>query len=289
MKDFSFGKYNSIMLFSVLYSGTIQMNARTGHRVKVLPGGASFFVDMRAGLLPLVENRKTFPTTAAAEVAWSIQGSRDVTWLQQYAHVWDKFTESDGKTIKNAYGYRWRRYFGRDQLGDAIATLKADSSNRQVVISAWDPAHDGLLTKGEKNVPCPAMFTFSIIGDYLHSSLFLRSSDIFVGLPYDVMGHALLMEAVRQSLAPTHVSTEDTSALKLGSMTVTIAHGHVYEDHWEMARESLLIDPMYPRIKMPTYSVEEIEENPEQYVETVRKSALVDGWSPFNPKPNVVE
>ena len=266
------------LLNALLIDGAVETNLRTGARIKVHRGGTSFALDLCSGVLPTVGCRKTFPKSAAAEVAWFLQGTQDVEFIRGYAPLWDKFTEADGRTVEAAYGYRWQHHFGRNQLLDAVQALAEDSSNRRVYVSAWDPSGDGLLAKGQKNVPCPTSFTLSVLNGELHSSLFLRSSDVFVGLPYDVMGHALLMSTISRELG-----------LRLGVLHVTLAHAHLYEHHWDMACQALTMPAVTPALVMPPWKLSEVAEDPHGYVQCVSDAARVVVWPEFNPRPHVVE
>ncbi len=261
--------------------GVVEINARTGVRVKVGRGGTAFRIDLSDGILPTIGLRKTFPKSAAAEVAWYIRGEQSIRFIQKYAPLWDQFTEdlpSGGTGVKAAYGYRWRRHFGRDQLRLAVETLKADSSDRRCYISAWDPSSDGLGEPGQRNVPCPAAFTFSLLEGDLHSSIFLRSSDLFVGLPYDVMGHALLIDAVANELG-----------VRPGVMHVTLAHVHLYEPHWGMATEMMRQEPIIPALKLPGWPLSRIEQDPDDYVCQYSEKANLATWPTYSPRPVVVE
>lgn len=256
----------------------IEVNKRTGEKVRILAGGHSFKLDLSPGRLPVTGTRRLYPRSAAAEVAWFLSGSRDVTWLQKYAPLWDKFVEDDGRTIDAAYGYRWRHHFGRDQVGAAYWALKADPSNRRVLVSAWDPGYDGLGAEGQKNVPCPACFTLSVVDGRLHSTLLIRSSDVFVGLPYDVMGHALMMDCFAESLG-----------YDLGVMQVSIGHPHLYEPHWEMAETCLDdVEPVLSSPRLPNWTLNQVEADPDEYVARVLKLSKAVSWPTFNPKPEVV-
>lgn len=264
------------LLGDLLRHGVVETNARTGAQIRVLRGGSAFSVDLSDGTLPVCGTRRLHPRTAAAEVAWFLSGTQDVTWLKRYAPIWDKFVEDDGKTVDAAYGYRWRQHFGRDQVLQALLALRKDPSDRRVLVAAWDPWLDGLGNPA-KNVPCPTHFTLSILAGELHSSLFLRSSDVFVGLPYDVMGHALLMDAFAQEL---HV--------KAGVMQVTLAHAHLYECHWGHAETCIGTDPVTEQPGLPGWTVAKIMTQPEDYVDRVRELARTVPWPDFNPRPEVV-
>jgi thymidylate synthase len=222
----------------------------------------------------------TTTTREEAEVAWFLLGERSIAFIQTYAQLWNKFVDELGPNdfgVKAAYGYRWRRHFGRDQLRLAIETLHRDPTDRRCYVSAWDPSEDGLGAGGQKNVPCPVGFSLSTQDRELHSALTLRSSDVFVGLPYDVMGHALLMDAVASELG-----------IAPGVMHVTLAHAHLYDVHWDMARESLRQVPVLPRLELPRWDVTRIEQEPHEYVEQFAEAARALDWPKYNPRPEVV-
>ena len=270
--------YAAILVWTL--AGAIETNVRTGSRVKVGRGGTSFQIDLSNGILPTVGRRKTFPKSAAAEVAWYLQGTQDATFICKYAPLWDKFIEplNTFNGVKAAYGYRWRQHFNRDQITLAIETLRQNPSDRRCYISAWDPAEDGLGALGQRNVPCPAAFTLNQQGNELHSSIILRSSDVFVGLPYDVMGHALLMDAIAKELN-----------IKPGLMHVTLANAHLYESHWAMAEKMLQQPLVVPKMYLPRISVVDIETNPDNYVLAYAEEAKQHEWPTYNPKPDVIE
>lgn len=278
-----------MLLYRLLSRGYRERNERTGKVVATYPfGGFSFTIDLRSGLLPVVGHRKLFPATAAAETAWYVLGTQDASFMMKHARVvWEKFVEprqakayghDEVPIIKAAYGYRWRRHFGRDQLDLAIQALRGNPSDRRVYISAWDPSEDGLGAPGQLNVPCPVGFTFSIVDGRLCSTYLLRSSDVFVGLPYDVMGHALLMAAVAATLG-----------VPLGHMTFTLAHPHLYDVHFEMAREALYGPKVFTEVQLPAFLIEDIEQDPDGYVQEMKQRGRDAEWPAFCPKPEVVQ
>lgn len=266
------------LLQDALSFGILEENVRTKEKVYVLEGARYFTLELSDWLLPLPDLRKMHVKSAAAEVAWFLQGTQDVTWMAKYAPLWAKFTEADGKTIQNAYGYRWRRHFGRDQLADAVLTLRTNPSDRRIYISAWDPAQDG-LGREAKNVPCPVGYTLSITDGRLFSTMLIRSSDLFVGLPYDVMGHAMLMAAIARSLG-----------VGLGSMTFTLAHPHLYFKHAQMVMDGLeapLTECDQPMVLLPDWSIGDIQNDPDEYVSLMASLAALSNWPKHNPRPEV--
>lgn len=277
-----------------------EMNERTGEICHTFTSGISFTFDMQDTLaMPML--RKFYPKTAAAEAAWFTLGTKDSTFIKKYCPIWDKFTEDDGVTVNAAYGYRWRKHFGRDQLMDLTTSLFLNPSNRRTVVSAWDPADDGLMNVGTKNVPCPFALTAYIVNRKLMLGYFIRSSDLYVGLPYDIMctdyvADALVAE-LRQRAAQTISSYSSVSmipeaeldklsmlaTLERGSLTTFISNPHLYDKHVELAKEALKarrnnmtsyrevcrIEGLTMAPRMPGWSFTQIENDPDAYVEHV--------------------
>ncbi len=273
-------------LLEELYDSTLmETNSRTGVQIKMLEGGHSFKLDLSSGRLPVAGNRRYWPRIAAAETAWQFMGTQDPTFILEMApKIWSDFVE-DGK-LKTAYGYRWRRHFGRDQLAMARQQLQDNPTNRQLFLSAWDPATDGLGGPDQpKNIPCPLGFSLTRTEDLPHCSLFIRSSDVFVGLPYDVMGYALTTAAIAESVD-----------IQPGTMHVTLAHPHYYDPHAEAIRDSVdgLGDHAEWRTDVePTmplgWTVDYIVRHPRGYVSAMTGlSAGICGRQDWNPMPELV-
>jgi len=255
----------------------VEVNKRTKTRVAILPGAQAFQLDLQDGRLPLNGLRRTYPRTAATEIAWFLKGARDVAWLEERnVRIWSDFAEKNGE-VANAYGYRWRSAFGRDQIDAAVETLKRDPSSRQVYVTAWSGRSDGLGKKG-KNFPCPVGFTLNIINNQLHSTLMMRSSDVFVGLPYDVMGHAMLMAILAGWI---------DKRLTLGTMSVTLAHAHMYQDHWDLARQCLsrkkLVDT-----KIKLLQIKQDRPDWDYFISLYEQQCKRKQWPDLNVKPKLI-
>jgi thymidylate synthase len=284
------------LLTELHHHGVEELNQRTKVKIKMLQGGHSFKLDLSDCKVPVAGNRRYWPHIAAAEVAWQFMGTRNPEFiLRQAPKLWSKFVE-DGE-LKTAYGYRWREAFGRDQLDLAMKALTDDPSNRQVWMQAWDPRTDGLGQPGQpKNIPCPIGFTLGRDKNKVHMSLFIRSSDVFVGLPYDVMCYALTLDAICASMG-----------LVPGTLHVTLAHPHIYEPHWKMVQACVTgefdsndwdgkkrfgdrsswssdVEPA-----MPGMTIEHILSAPDGYVEHVKRLSARVGYNPWNPMPEVIE
>ena len=291
--DFRF-QYRQFLAL-LLNNFVVQQNERTGEEILVLPGGFYFTIGLHEEYLPLIDCRLTHPATAAAEVAWFIRGDQSTEWLNKYTGIWKGFEEEIpaleakrryfGKPeehvmgVKAAYGWRWSQHFGLDQLDEAVKVLQADPTSRRVWISTWDPAED-LPMAGQKNVPCPVGFSLYMLQGRLFSSYVLRSSDVFMGLPYDVMNHAMLMAILAKSIG-----------CKLGGMSFTLSHAHIYSRHVDMARQALRYEckAFQPMENPSFFSLDDIRANPDNYVKYVADAAgQKTDWPSYNPKPKLV-
>ena len=69
----------------------------------------------------------------------------------------------------------------------------------------------------------------NIIKNKLNLTLFLRSSDTIVGLPYDMLMYSLLMLIVTNELRLKY------PGLQPGNITAILSHAHIYEAHYDIA------------------------------------------------------
>ncbi len=208
----------------IMEEGVEEMNERTGHTTKALPG-ITFQIDIEKEGFPILTLRKNPIKSPIAEQVWFLSGDKNTEFLRKYTKMWDEFIEPDG-TITSAYGYRWKHHFKRDQLASLIELLKADPSSRHGVIITWDPNDDGHGGTAKKNVPCPFAFTVNIIGGRLNLHNIIRSNDMMLGCPFDTFGFALLMCTLAQELN-----------VRPGVYTHTISNAHIYDIHFDGARE----------------------------------------------------
>lgn len=213
------------LLKEIMTDGFEEENARTKHKVKALPG-KTIEIEAEDGF-PILTLRKIPVKLFVAEQIWFLTGSRRPDeFLNKFTKIWEDFTNVDG-VITSAYGYRWRHYFKRDQIGLLVKLLEKEPSSRHGVIITWDPASDGLSTTFRRaNIPCPYTFTVMIIGGKLHLHNIVRSNDMILGCPHDVAGFALLQRILAARLG-----------VKVGKYTHSISNAHIYGVHYDAAKE----------------------------------------------------
>lgn len=261
------------LLGDIMKRGIRDKNARTGHETAALPG-LSFSIDLEKDGFPLLSLRKIPIKLFVAEQIWFVSGSRKpADFLREFTHIWDDFT-NPGDVVTVAYGYRWRKHFGRDQLGLLVQLLEKDPSSRHGVVVTWDPANDGLGGVAKKNIPCPYTFTVNIIGGRLHLNNLIRSNDMILGFPHDVAGFALLqtMLAQRLGVAP-------------GVYSQSISNAHVYDIHYGVAKDLIKRANKQRKIKLelPKNAFERAERKDPKLVEEITQNLSVQ----YKPSPAV--
>lgn len=162
--------------------------------------------------------RDANPVFHLMESLWMIAGRRDVAPLLEYNSTFDQFAEEDGNQ-HGAYGYRWRRHFGFDQLESAILQLRENPLSRQVVLQMWSAEDDMNVIKRDR--PCNTTIYFDFVNDALNMTVCCRSNDMVLG--------AYGANVVHMSIL--HELVASGSKLKLGSYYQFSNNFHAYTEH----------------------------------------------------------
>ena len=138
------------------------------------------------------------PAFALAEVVWILRGRNDAAFLTAWNRSLPKYAGDDA-SFHGAYGYRLRAHFGLDQLSRAAAALSSSSASRQIVLQLWDPRIDLPLEDGKpraKDIPCNVLACLKVVGQRLEWFQVIRSNDVFLGLPYNLIQWTCLQEVL---------------------------------------------------------------------------------------------
>lgn len=149
------------------------------------------------------------------ELRWYMSGSNKVADIAPYAKMWSSLTD-DGETVNSAYGYRIFHQFGFDQLQYCIDKLKKNRYDRQAVIHIKDASD-----KPTKDTPCTCLIQFTCSNNRLNAHVYMRSNDIWLGLPYDVVFFTVLQQIVSEQ-----------TGIPMGMYYHTVGDLHLYEKHW---------------------------------------------------------
>ena len=129
------------------------------------------------------------------------------------------------RNYSTAYGFRLLevkeigKFASINQLANVIDGIRKDPYSRRHIVTAWNPSEldQGVLP------PCHIMFQFYVRRDELHCMVMMRSVDLCVGLPSDIILYALL----------TNLVAKDTG-LKAKSLTFFFGDTHVYANHVDL-------------------------------------------------------
>ena len=120
-----------------------------------------------------------------------------------------------------------------DQLARIIDLIKNDQNSRRMVITAWNSRDVETAALGM----CHPLVQFFVIDGKLSCSFYMRSSDTFLGLPFNISSYALL----------THMIASMTG-LSVGELIYSGGDCHIYSNHVEQVKEQLSRTPK----KLPT-------------------------------------
>lgn len=227
------------LLLRILTTGDLR-EGRNGKVWSVF--GATLTHDLADGF-PLLTTKRMFWKGIVEELAWFLRGSTDVRELQQKGvHIWDANTVERNFDAGPVYGFQWRHfgaeYFGCDiptksgegvdQIAEIIRLIREEPNSRRMVLSAWNPSQQYLMCLP----PCHVMYQFYVRKGRLDCQMYQRSSDVFLGLPFNIASTALL----------THLMAHETG-LEPGRIHIVLGDAHIYDEHTTVARKQLERDP----------------------------------------------
>ena len=233
------------LLKDALENGDDRMS-RTGIETRNMFGRIMRF-DMADGF-PAVTTKKLAFNAVKAELLWFLSGSSDVKELQKLGcHIWDANAEADYWKPKarfegdlgRIYGVQWRSWMKPDgstldQLADIIHRIGTSPYDRRLVVSAWNPGELDQMALP----PCHVLFQFFVASGKLSLSMYQRSCDMFLGVPFNIASYALLLHMVAQ-----------VTGLKPGEFVHILGDTHIYHNHFDQVKEQLSRVP-YPLPKL---------------------------------------
>jgi len=230
------------------YLSLIQRVLETGHERQGRNGtvksvfGASLECDLKDGF-PLLTTKKMFWKGIVEELAWFLRGGTNVEELRAHkVHIWDGNSADQGYDAGPVYGFQWRHFGaeyidchtdysgqGIDQISDIIRLIKETPTTRRLVLSGWCPAQQHQMCLP----PCHVLYQFYVEGDgRLSVQMYQRSSDVFLGLPFNIASTALLLNLVAHQ-----------TNLEAGRVLLQVGDAHVYEEHITACQEQLTRTP----------------------------------------------
>lgn len=223
------------------------VDGRNGKTLTVF--GSSMHFSLENGELPLLTTKKVAWKTCLKELLWFISGSTNNDLLnEQNVKIWNgnssrEFLDSRGlvnnrvNDLGPVYGHQWRffnadystcddSYNGKgvDQLDYIIKQLKdpKERYSRRLLMSAWNPGQLDEMALP----PCHVLVQFNVLpGDKLSCSLYQRSGDVGLGVPFNIASYSFL----------THLIALHCG-LKAHEFCYHLGNCHIYDDHIEQLK-----------------------------------------------------
>ena len=176
--------------------------------------------------LPLVyqPSRKLGKRFAFAEAAWILSGDNRVSTIKKYAPNIVQFSD-DGVYFRGSYGPPVR-----DQVPYILNTIYNDDQTRQAVLTIWRQRPGK-----SKDIPCTVAMQWVLRDSKLDCIVYMRSSDIWLGLPYDIFNFTALTSLLLINLR----QEEDYANIELGTLHHFAGSLHLYDINYEQAKNCI--------------------------------------------------
>jgi thymidylate synthase len=255
MKIFAEKQYLS--LISKILKEGVKEEGRNGTVIKLI--GAQMRFPLNNNSIPLITTKKLAWRVCLKELLWFISGSTDNGKLkEQGVKIWNKnasreFLDNNGFSdrveddLGPVYGHQWRHFNapyldcdfsyrgeGVDQLKyiEDMLKNKETRKSRRILMSAWNPCQIPQMALP----PCHVLSQFHVTeGNKLSCSVYQRSADIGLGLPFNIASYSFL----------THLLAKHCD-LEACELIHTIGDAHIYEEHTPALETQIGRNPLPP-------------------------------------------
>lgn len=236
------------LLQNILDNGIRQSN-RTGIDTLTLPGAMLKF-DLREGF-PAITTKKLAFNQVKGELIGFLRGYTSAAEFRELGcNVWDANAHAEQwqnsgyarnpDDLGKIYSHQWRSFNGNlggdyqegyDQIWKALHMLRVNPESRRILVSAWNP----LQIDEAALPPCHVLFQLlpHVDSKVLHMTMYQRSCDMFLGVPFNIASYALLLELFSR-----------WAGFTAGTLTMFLADAHIYANHIEQVKEQLTRSPM---------------------------------------------
>lgn len=196
---------------------------------------------------PLLTTKKLHFKSIVNELIWFLSGDTNTRWLNENGvKIWDEWATEEGD-LGPVYGAQWTAWPTRDggtinQIDYVVDCLRNNPDSRRILFHAWNVEFLPDEKKSpQQNVeegrmalpPCHLLYQFYVADGKLSAQLMIRSSDSFLGLPYNTASLALLTMMLAQQCD-----------LGLGEIIVCTGDSHIYSNHLAQVDLQLSREPL---------------------------------------------
>ena len=159
---------------------------------------------------------------------WYLSGDPSVKNIGKFAKIWLDIQDENGNVESN-YG----TYLMGTQWLWVLKELKKDKDSRRCTMVVHQPMHKH---KNQADLPCTQYIQFFIRNNKLHMGVSMRSNDVIYGYCNDVFTFTLFQQLMLNDLRAIYPD------LELGNYHHFAGSMHIYERHYEMAKNILDIN-----------------------------------------------
>lgn len=201
-------------------------------------------VDLEDGYFPLLSGRKIFYPGVLGEFAAFIRGPKTLQDFEAFGcNYWKDWAKPDG-SLDVDYGNQWLDFNGVNQIEQVISSIDADPFGRRHIINGWRPDRLNVV-----DLPCcHFLYQFYVTSEgKIDLMFYMRSVDVIIGLPSDVILAALMVLLIAQD-----------TLYKPGKIHMILGDTHIYEIHHKDEGIHQYLENYYSnssRMPLPTYSL----------------------------------
>lgn len=216
----------------VLENG-VQKTDRTGTGTLSVFGRQLRF-DLSKGF-PLLTTKKVHIKSIIGELLWFLSGSTNNNELRDKygVTIWDEWADPETGDLGRIYSAQWRDWRSNsgekiDQIKNVIEQIKTNPDSRRLLVNAWNVGELDQMALP----PCHYSFQFYVANNKLSCMFNMRSTDVFLGLPFNIGSYALLTMMVAQVVG-----------LEVGELVYSGGDVHIYSNHIDKIKLQLSREP----------------------------------------------
>ena len=195
----------------------VEVDTRNGKAIEFREPCAIVYNNPKERVLFYPE-RDANPVFHFMESLWLLAGRNDLEWIQRYNKRMGEYSDN-GTHLQGAYGFRWRKYFHRDQIELVVHRLMTYPNDRRTVLTMWDPEWDLRKENGCKDHPCNTHIYFSVREHKLDMTVCNRSNDMIWG--------ALGANAVHMSILQEYIAARIGASVGIYTQFSNNLHAYI--------------------------------------------------------------
>jgi thymidylate synthase len=239
------------LLTDVLENGAVKGDRTGTGTISVF--GRQYRHDLSKGF-PLLTTKRLHFKSIVNELIWFLSGDTNIKWLNENGvKIWNEWATEEGD-LGPVYGKQWTAWPTKDgdtinQIDYVVNALKTNPNSRRILFHGWNVEYlpDEKVSPQENAEngkmalpPCHLLYQFYVVNNKLSAHLFIRSSDSFLGLPYNTASLACL----------THMLAQQCD-LDVGEIVISLSDVHIYSNHMEQVKTQLAREPrQLPELKL---------------------------------------